>query len=233
MIWLVCIYSLVCFSLHSPARGAEVCVGQNNGTESKTDMLKRSRSGILGCWWFPRGDSPPPSCLRLVFLPLSLGHCEHICFTQSCILFSSLLSSHAQTQRRRQQATPMSSQTKPKKTRAQLRAEKDEIAQGCLLVKHVGEAFHQLTSFGCPLELRDIRLNELLLDANIVGSRPSVHFHVLHLSVLVSSLPVPPSRSFYSLCDADWSRRDLLTSSSSPTNPPPHRDAHLRSRLHP
>jgi tetratricopeptide (TPR) repeat protein len=30
----------------------------------------------------------------------------------------------------------------------------------------MGEAFHQLTSFGCPLELRDIRLNELLLDAN-------------------------------------------------------------------
>ena len=60
----------------------------------------------------------------------------------------------------------MSSQTKPKKTRAQLRAEEDEITQGCLLVKHLGEAFRQLISFGCPLEVRDIRLHALLVDAD-------------------------------------------------------------------
>jgi tetratricopeptide (TPR) repeat protein len=59
----------------------------------------------------------------------------------------------------------MSSQTKPKKTRAQLRAEKDELFQGALLIKHMGEAYYKLEELGCPRAFRDDRLNALLVDA--------------------------------------------------------------------
>jgi len=43
---------------------------------------------------------------------------------------------------------------------------KDELYQCFLLIKQVGEAFHQLTELGCPMSVRDICLNALLVDAN-------------------------------------------------------------------